>query len=128
MLDLSQSDFSDGLQHLGVLPKLHTLILSSFENLNDASVAQLKELPHLQTLVLAPVYMNNPEKTVTDAGLASLKELPRLRTLYVDYHGKWTMPVEKLQALLPGVKVLRGFREETSIGPAFPPPPLPVGK
>ncbi|HUE16434.1 MAG TPA: leucine-rich repeat domain-containing protein, partial [Planctomycetaceae bacterium] len=67
MLDLSQSDFSGGLQHLGVLPKLDTLILSSFENLNDASIAQLKQLPHLQTLVLAAVYANNPEKTVTDA-------------------------------------------------------------
>jgi len=123
MLDLSQSDFSGGLQHLGVLPKLHTLILSSFENLNDASVAQLKQLPHLQTLVLAPVYANNPEKTVTDAGLASLKELPSLRTLYVEYHGKWTMPVEKLQSLLPRVNVLRGFQEETSADPGFAPSP-----
>lgn len=117
ILDLSQSDFSGGLEHLGGLPKLHTLILSSFENLNDASVAELKELHHLQTLVLAPVYANNPEKTVTDAGLESLKELPSLRTLYVEYHGKWTMPVEKLQALLPGVKVLRGFQEETAPSP-----------
>ena len=114
MLDLTQSNFSGGLKHLQGLPKLHTLILSSFENLNDASVAQLKELPHLQTLVLAAVYANNSEITITDAGLASLKDLPSLRTLYVEYHGKWTMPVEKLQALLPAVKVLRGFEEETS--------------
>jgi hypothetical protein len=117
MLDLSQSDFSGGLQHLGELPKLQTLILSSFENLNDASVAQLKQLPHLQTLVLAPVYANNPEKTVTDAGLSSLKELPSLRTLYVEYHGKWTMPVEKLQSLLPRVNVLRGFQEKAPTQP-----------
>ena len=114
MLDLSQSDFSGGLQHLGRLPQLNTLILSSFENVNDASIAQLKELPHLQTLVLASVYMNNSKTTVTDAGLASLQQLPSLRTLYVEFHGKWTMPVEKLQLLLPSVKVLRGFQEETA--------------
>jgi hypothetical protein len=114
MLDLSQSDFSGGLQHLGGLPKLHTIILGSFENLNDASIAQLKLLPHLQTLVFAPVYGNNPEKTVTDAGLASLMGLPSLRTLYVEYHGMWTVPVDKLQSMLPGVNVQRGFEEQTS--------------
>lgn len=112
-LDLSQSDFSGGLQHLAGLPKLRTLILSSFEHVNDASLAQLKELPHLQTLVLAGVYGTNPRRTVTDAGLESLQELPSLRTLYVEYHGQWTLPVEKLQALLRGVDVRRGFLEET---------------
>jgi hypothetical protein len=78
------------------------------------AIAQFKELPHLQTLVLAAVYGENSETTVTEAGLASLKELPTLRTLYVDYHGKWTLPVEKLQALLPGVSVQRGFVEAPS--------------
>jgi hypothetical protein len=114
MLDLSQSHFSGGLQHLGVLPKLHSLILSSFENLNDASIAEFKELPHLQTLVLAAVYGENSETTVTEAGLASLNVVRSLRTLYVDYHGKWTLPVEKLQSLLPGVNVQRGFLEVPS--------------
>lgn len=109
MLDLSQSQFSGGLQHLGTLPKLQTLILSSFEHINDTSIAQFKELPHLQTLVLAGVYGENRE--TTDAGLASLKEMPSLRTLYVEYHGKWTLPVEKLQSLLPGVNVQQGYQE-----------------
>jgi hypothetical protein len=112
LLDLSQSDFSGGLAHLAGLPKLHALILSSFEHLNDASVAELKQLPHLQTLVLAGVYYTNPEKTITDAGLASLAQLPSLRTLYVEPHGKFTLPVDKLQTLLPEVDVRRGYVEE----------------
>jgi len=121
VLDLSQSRFSGGLQHLAGLPRLHTLILASFEHLNDASVAQLKQLPHLQTLVLAPVYANNSERTVTDAGLASLKDLPSLQTLYIGYHGKWTIPVEKLRLLLPEVNVQRGFQVRISGDPGVSP-------
>jgi hypothetical protein len=121
MLDLSQSHFSGGLQHLRELPKLKTLILSSFENLNNASIAQFKELPHLETLVLAAVYGENPETRVTEAGLASLKELPCLRTLYIDYHGEWTLPVEKLKSLLNGVSILPGFLEVPVVGPGVAP-------
>ena len=117
MLDLSQSDFGGGLRHLRALPKLNTLILSSFENLNDASVSDLKQLPYLETLVLAPAYGKNPKTTVTEAGLKSLKELPSLRTLYVGYHGEWTLPVKKLQQMLPNVNVQAGFQKETQGGP-----------
>ncbi len=56
VLDLSQSNFPGGLKHLSDLPLLHTLFLSSFEHLNDASVAELKELPHLKSLIMGPVY------------------------------------------------------------------------
>jgi hypothetical protein len=111
MLDLSQSNFSGGLKHLAGLSKLHTLILNRFEYLNDASVGELKELPRLETLVLAPVYATNPEKTVTDAGLKSIQKLPALKTLYVGWHGKFTLPIEKLRTLLPGVDVRPGFQE-----------------
>ena len=104
-LDLSQSHFAGGLQHLASLPKLHTLFLSSFEHLNDATVAELSVLPHLETLVLAPVYSTNPQTAVTDAGLESLKQLSALKTLYVGYHGKFTLPVERLRELLPDVEV-----------------------
>lgn len=110
MLDISQSEFADGVQYLGKLPNLTTLIISSFEHVNDASVAELKQLRHLQTLVLAGVYATNPEKTVTEVGLAGLKTLPSLRTLYIEYHAKWTLPVEKLQAMLPNVNVQPGYR------------------
>jgi hypothetical protein len=105
LLDLSQSNFAGGLKYLKELPRLHTLYLSSFEHLNDASVAELSVLPHLESLVLAPVYSANPKKTVTAAGLEGLKQLPSLRTLYVGYHGKWTLPVERLRELLPDVNV-----------------------
>lgn len=104
-LDLSQSNFVGGLEHLNKLPALRTLYLSSFENLNDKSVAELQVLPHLETLVLAPVYFTNPEKTVTDAGLQSLQNLNALKTLYVGWHGKFTMPIERLRELLPEVDV-----------------------
>ena len=104
-LDLSQSNFVGGLHHLASLPKLHTLFLSSFEHLNDVTVAELSFLPHLETLVLAPVYSTNPQTTVTDAGLESLKHLSALKTLYVGYHGKFTLPVERLRELLPNVEV-----------------------
>ncbi|MGB7327470.1 MAG: hypothetical protein WBD31_21520 [Rubripirellula sp.] len=105
LLDLSQSNFAGGLKHLHELPRFHTLYLSSSEHLNDATVSELSVLPNLETLVLAPVYATNPKTTVTDAGLASLKDLRRLKTLYVGYHGKWTLPVDQLRELLPGVDV-----------------------
>ncbi|TWU56720.1 hypothetical protein Poly51_26370 [Rubripirellula tenax] len=105
LLDVSQSNFAGGLKHLQGLPRFHTLYLSSFEHLNDASVGELSVLPNLETLVLAPVYATNPKTTVTDAGLESLKALSRLKTLYVGYHGKWTLPVDQLRELLPGVDV-----------------------
>ena len=106
LLDLSQSNFVGGLKHLQGLPRLHTLYLSSFEHLHDASIAELRVLPRLETLVLAPVYATNPKTTVTERGLESLRNLPRLRTLYVGHHGKWTLPVDRLRELLPSVDVL----------------------
>jgi len=105
VLDLSQSNFAGGLFHLQNLPRLQTLYLSSFEYLNDSTVRELKMLPHIETLILAPVYATNPDETVTDAGLQSLQELPQLKTLYVGYHGKWTLPIDRLRALLPKVDV-----------------------
>ncbi len=126
-LDLSQLSFVDGMQHLATLPKLETLILSSFEHVNDASLAQLKRLPHLQTLVLAGVYADspkaNPKLVVTNAGLASLKELPSLQNLFIESHGKFTLPLETLQKMLPEVRVQLGFIEQTSPGPLPAPPP-----
>ena len=80
----------------------------SFEHLNDKSIAELQMLPHPETLILAPVYGMNSEKMVTDAGLRSLQKIPKLKILYVGWHGKWTMPVEKLQKLLPTVKIKAG--------------------
>lgn len=105
LLDLSQSDFVGGLRHLANLRRLHALYLSSFEHLNDASVAELRVLPNLDTLVLAPVFSKNPRTTVTESGLQSLTKLRRLRTLFVGEHGRWTLPVDRLQELLPGVDV-----------------------
>lgn len=105
LLDLSQSNFAGGLKHLEELPKLHTLYLSSFEHLNDRSVSELSVLPNLETLVLSPVYAKNPKTTVTQVGLESLKDLPRLKRLYVGYHGKWTLPIDRLKELLPTVDV-----------------------
>ncbi|TWU57865.1 hypothetical protein [Rubripirellula reticaptiva] len=105
LLDLSQSNFVGGLKHMQELPRLHTLYLGSFEHLNDASIGELSVLKNLETLVLAPVYATNPKTTVTNAGLESLKDLSRLRTLYVGYHGKWTLPIDQLRELLPGVDV-----------------------
>ncbi|MEQ1828295.1 MAG: hypothetical protein ABL921_20210 [Pirellula sp.] len=105
-LDLSQANFANGLKHLASLPKLHTLFLSSFEHLNDAAIVELSVLPQLETLVLAPVYSTNPKMTVTEAGLEGLKRLAALKTLYVGYHGKFTLPVDRLRVLLPDVEVI----------------------
>jgi len=107
-LDLGQSNFVGGLQHLSQLPRLRRLYLGSFENLNDKSVSELQMLPHLETLVLSPVYGTNPQKQLTEVGLRSLQNLSSLRTLYVGWHGEWTMPVDTLQALLPQVKIKAG--------------------
>jgi hypothetical protein len=107
-LDLGQANFVGGLLHLSDLPHLRRLYLGSFEHLNDKSVAELRVLPHLETLILAPVYGTNPETTVTENGLLSLQKLPNLKTLYVGWHGEWTMPVDRLRELLPNVKIKAG--------------------
>lgn len=107
-LDLGQSNFVGGLHFLSALPQLRKLYFGSFENLNDKSVAELQVLPHLETLILAPVYSTNPDRTVTDVGLLSLQKIPKLKTLYVGWHGKWTMPAEKLRELLPKVTIKAG--------------------
>ncbi|QDV24501.1 leucine-rich repeat domain-containing protein [Aureliella helgolandensis] len=105
LLDLSQVNFLGGLTRLADLPNLHTLYLSSFEHINDASIAEISVLPNLETLVLAPVYGTNPETTVTETGLESLKNIRRLKTLFVGYHGEWTLPIDRLPKLLPDVDV-----------------------
>ena len=56
------------------------------------SIAELQVLPHLETLVLAPVYGANPETTVTDVGLLSLQKLSKLETLYVGWHRPLSSP------------------------------------
>ncbi|MCA9075394.1 MAG: hypothetical protein KDA93_10195 [Planctomycetaceae bacterium] len=119
VLDLSQCDFTGGLHHLAGLPKLHTLILSSSENLNDAALADLAQLPHLQTLVISPIYVGRqkgyPEKVVTDEGLETLANVPQLSTVYVGTSGAFSQPVDKLQAILPNVSVRRGFYDEKRV-------------
>ncbi len=113
VLDLSQCDFTGGLHHLASLPRLHTLILASFEHLDNAALADLAHLPHLRTLVISPDNFGeregDPEKGVTDAGLLALADVPQLRTVYVGSRGPYTVPVDKLRALLPDVRVRRGF-------------------
>ncbi len=104
-LDLSRSNFAGGLQHLASLTQLHTIFLSSFEHLNDAAIAELAVLPHLETLVLAPDLLTTQQATVTDAGLKSLQQLPALKTLYIGHHGKFTLPVDRLRELLPNVEI-----------------------
>ena len=86
------------------LPKLQTVYLNSFENLNDASVAELSVLPNLETLVLAADYLPNTEKAVSESGLQSLTNLPQLKTLYV-VHRKFMLPIDRLKELLPNVDV-----------------------
>ena len=104
LLDLSRSNFLGGLKHLADLPRLRTVYLNSFENLNDASVAELSELPNLETLVLAADYLPGSEKSVGESGLQSLANLPQLKTLYVG-HRKFMLPVDRLKELLPNVDV-----------------------
>lgn len=105
LLDLSQSNYSSGMIHLKDLPNLHTLYLSSFEHLNNATLGELTVLPRLKTLVFAPVYGSNPKTTVTEPGLEAFKRMPGLETLFVGYHGKWTLPIEQLRKMLPDVDV-----------------------
>ena len=104
-LDLGQLNFQGGLHFLSDLPKLRKLYLGSLEYLNDQSVAELKDLPQLETLILTPIYGTNSEKQVTEKGLRSLQQIPKLKTLHVGWHGKWTMPIKTLQELLPLVEI-----------------------
>ncbi len=119
VLDLSGLEIAGQLECLSGLPKLHTLILSRFEHLNDAALSELRHLPHLKTLMIAPVYIDRPptdhEDSVTDAGLRSLAEIPQLRMIHIGFHGPYTVPVSKLRSMLPGVRVRRGFYSEERV-------------
>ena len=119
VLDLSGCRFTGGLQHLTPLEGLHTLILSDFQNLNDAALADLRHLPQLRTLVLAPLTGQDPGRFVTDRGLESLKELPNLRTVYVRDSHPFVSIIQPLRTLLPHVTVRRMEYRQDRISTAF---------
>ena len=122
VLDLSGLEIAGNLESLSGLPNLHTLILSRFEHLNDATLADLRHLPSLKTLVITPVYIDRPrtdhDGSVTDTGLSSLAEVSSLQTIFIGFHGPSTVPVAKLQETLPSVWVRRGYysQERVAIG------------
>lgn len=115
MLDLSQCDFAGGLHHLTPLESLDTLILSSFEHLNDAALADLRHLPQLQTLVIDLLSGRDPERFVTERGLQTLASLPNLRTIYVSDLRPGFSLLEPLRALRPHATVRRAHYHEGRI-------------
>ena len=108
-LDLSQADFEGGAVHLAKLPELRALYFTSFEGLNDNSVSELKTLPKLEKLTIAPVFVpdhnKNSKSIVSRVGIESLKEFPSLKHIYIGRHGNWTAPADEIRKMLPNVTV-----------------------
>jgi translation elongation factor EF-Tu-like GTPase len=85
------------------IAKQKTLVRLHLEKskITDKGLEQLKELENLE-------YLNLYGTEITDAGLVHLEGLKKLKSLYLWQTKVTDEGVKKLQAALPGLKIIRG--------------------
>lgn len=100
-LNLRGTEITDA--GLGHFAKQKTLVRLHLEKtkITDKALEQLKELENLE-------YLNIYGTEITDAGLAHLEGLKKLKSLYLWQTKVTDEGVKKLQAALPGLKIVRG--------------------
>lgn len=121
------------LQQLSKLkPIVQNIVQINFANSNvdDAMLAIVKELPHLNRLHLDQTavtdkglahlaglqyleYLNLYNTKVTDTGLAQLQSLPKLRSLYLWQSGVTADGVAKFASLNPSVRIDNGIQNDS---------------
>ncbi len=123
-------------QRLGKLkpigPNIAQLNLSS-SNVDDAMLAAVKDMPHLNRLYLEQTaitdkglaslaglqyleYLNLYLTKVTDAGLAQLQSLPKLRSLYLWQSGVTPDGVAKFASQKPAMFIDNGIENDSMFG------------
>ena len=102
-------------------------------NVDDAMLAIVKEMPHLNRLHLEQTgitdkgiaslaglqyleYLNLYQTKVTDAGLARLQSLPKLRSLYLWQTGVTTDGVAKFASQKPDIFLDNGIKNDSMFG------------
>ncbi|MCU0345624.1 MAG: chitobiase/beta-hexosaminidase C-terminal domain-containing protein [Saprospiraceae bacterium] len=102
-------------------------------SVDDAMLAALKDLPHLNRLYLAQTaitdkglthldglqfleYLNLYQTKVTDAGLAQLQALPKLRSLYLWQTGVTADGLAKFASQKPGILLDNGIKNDSIFG------------
>jgi Leucine-rich repeat (LRR) protein len=90
----------DALAHIAGLKSLVKLHLEKTK-ITDKGLEQLKGLENLE-------YLNLYGTEITDAGLVHLEGLKKLKSLYLWQTKVTDEGVKKLQAALPGLKIIRG--------------------
>ncbi|HTI50324.1 MAG TPA: hypothetical protein VL475_05215 [Planctomycetaceae bacterium] len=100
-LNLRGTEVSDdGLAHFAGKTTLVRLHLEKTK-ITDKGLEQLKGLENLE-------YLNLYGTEITDAGLVHLEGLKKLKSLYLWQTKVTDEGVKKLQAALPGLKIIRG--------------------
>ncbi len=102
-------------------------------NVDDAMLAIVKDMPHLNRLHLEQTgitdqglahlgglqyleYLNLYLTKVTDAGLAQLQQLPKLRSLYLWQTGVTPIGLAKFASQKPGIALDRGIENDSMFG------------
>ncbi|MCF8245431.1 MAG: chitobiase/beta-hexosaminidase C-terminal domain-containing protein [Saprospiraceae bacterium] len=123
-------------QQLGKLQSIGKNIVQlnlSSSNVDDAMLAAVKEMPHLNRLYLERTaitdkgianlaglqyleYLNLYQTKVTDAGLAELQSLPKLRSLYLWQSGVSPDGVAKFASQKPDIFIDKGIENDSMFG------------
>ncbi|MBI5916998.1 MAG: discoidin domain-containing protein [Bacteroidetes bacterium] len=113
----------------------------SGSNVDDAMLATVKDLPHLNRLHLEQTavtdkglahltqlqfleYLNLYQTQVTDAGLEQLKTLPNLRSVYLWQTSVTNEGIAKFASFKPGVFIDRGIENDSMFGEVTLKPPV----
>ena len=112
-LELTKVNDEPNLAGLAELPALETLALTNVGPITGRQLAQIARLPHLKTLILAPLrhpvgtVLPGGERAALPADYEVLRSTPNLQTIYF---GQWRFseegnPAAPIQAALPELSV-----------------------
>lgn len=100
-----------GLAALKDLPALHTVEFSSRVSIDDKTLGELSQLPHIQTVILAFYDRLPTPYPFTEAGFEALSNAPSLQTVYLGGYLSEDRAAlfERAKASLTGVTIMPSF-------------------